>query len=138
MVKDKASKDEVKREFLERLKTDGPTLIHPKSGGLNRIVFELADAGLVFVDLRKKPYRVTLPINLEEGEPCPHRGCDGVLVHTQESCHCGIEPAPCSNCENAWLECSECAWDAEEGTQHVKELDRQENVAKFSEDIGSW
>lgn len=48
---------------------------------------------------------------LEEGSPCPEKGCSGILVLGDSvNCSCHINP-PCSSCVNAGYKCPECGWD---------------------------
>lgn len=55
----------------------------------------------------RKPRPVTQREPADEGDVCSvcH---DGYYRIEQEPCYCGAAPAPCSACENAWLECDEC------------------------------
>lgn len=49
-------------------------------------------------------------VGTEEGDICRRDGCCGRIELEKVQCLCGLVPAPCSACENAGLECTECGW----------------------------
>lgn len=53
-------------------------------------------------------------IEIQEGDCCPISDCEGTIELVQESCICGVVPAPCYNCVNAQLECNVCGWSEDE------------------------
>ena len=129
--------DQIKQKFLDRLKTHGPTLIPNDQHRLRRMVREMADLGKVFVDDTDKMDRVTLPFDLEEDDPCPFKGCDGIIGWDQDVCFCNVGNAPCSNCENAYPACCECGFDGVNKGM-VRQWDREQEKAKFASVEGSW
>lgn len=129
--------DEIRQQFLDRLKTGGPTYIPNDQTDLRRMVREMADQGKVFLDDTDKMDRVTLPVRLEEGERCPFKDCDGIIGWDQEPCYCHAGNAPCSACENAHLSCCECGFDGYIGG-HVERWENAQEKAKFAPIEGSW
>ena len=52
---------------------------------------------------------------VNEGELCKRDGCCGRIIIEQEPCHCAaMRMPPCSACEQAWFECSDCGWRSDE------------------------
>lgn len=52
---------------------------------------------------------------LDEGDKCPHFGadcCGRLRVARDGPCCCGAVHAPCSACEDSFLECDDCGWDS--------------------------
>jgi hypothetical protein len=82
---------------------------------------------------------------VKEGDHCPN--CTlGTIKYEQESCYCHRGNPPCSNCVNAWLECTYCGWlpedDLEIGTwydiseEDCKHLtDNYNSLAGVREDV---
>lgn len=132
---------EIKRLFIERLEQDGPTLIPNDQILLRRIVRELADQGKVFLDDSGKMDRVSLPVELEEGDTCLFQNCRGIVEITQEPCYCDVTNAPCSACENSHLACEDCGFDGHV-SDNVKRWDKMRaevsKQARFGHLMGSW
>jgi hypothetical protein len=58
---------------------------------------------------KKAPKRIVLDTFPDEGSDCVEPKCRGKYkIELPGSCYCAVTHAPCSNCENSFLVCSEC------------------------------
>jgi hypothetical protein len=57
---------------------------------------------------------MTASSEVDEGDPCPIKGCDGKMYYPpSENCSC-FQNAPCGSCMAVVLTCNTCGWEREE------------------------
>lgn len=62
-----------------------------------------------------------MKMDMEEGDECPNRGCDGVLVmRPPEYCLCHIS-SPCHMCVDNMPVCPKCGWAVGDFVESEKE-----------------